>query len=110
MDETFEAPELSAAEVEGRLTAQRHALQWLLLHVSNDELDASALLNELNEGWPPADAQEDPGAVPANGFAVFSATTAEMRLLLEPLKRSQRALATDPAESRQSPKDQSDQA
>ena len=33
MDETFEVPEMSAAEIEGRLNAQRHALQWLLLHV-----------------------------------------------------------------------------
>lgn len=88
MDETFETPEMSAAEVEGRLIAQRHALQWLLQQVARQDADVSTLLNDLNEQWPPADAQEDPGAVPTNGFAIFSAATAEMRLLLEPLKQS----------------------
>jgi|GEM_PF-1164052 len=87
MEETFEIPELSAAEIEGRLIAQRQALQWLLMNVAKQDADVGALLDDLNEKWPPADAQEDPGAVPANGFAIFSAATAEMRLLLEPLKR-----------------------
>lgn len=88
MDETLETPAMSAAEVEGRLIAQRHVLQWLLAHVAKHDADVSTLLDDLNEQWPPADAQEDPGAVPANGFAIFSAATAEMRLLLEPLKQS----------------------
>lgn len=96
MDETFDAPEISAAEVEGRLIAQRHALQWLLLQVAKEDVDASILLNDLNERWPPADAQEDPGAVPTNGFAIFSAATTEMRLLLEPLKQSRTSPATTP--------------
>jgi hypothetical protein len=93
MDETFEVPEMSAAEIEGRLIAQRHALQWLLMHVAKHDVDVSVLLNDLNERWPPADAQEDPGAVPANGYAIFSAATAEMRLLLEPLKQSRMSAA-----------------
>ena len=88
MDETFDTPGMSAAEVEGRLIAQRHVLQWLLLHVARHDADVSTLLDDLNEQWPPADAQEDPGAVPTNGFAIFSAATAEMRLLLDPLKQS----------------------
>ena len=90
MDEPIETPAMSAAETEGRLIAQRHALQWLLLHVATDNPEVEGLLDDLNEMWPPADAQEDPGAVPASGFAVFSAATAEMRLLLEPLKRRRR--------------------
>lgn len=89
MDETFETPGMSAVEVEGRLIAQRHVLQWLLLRAARHDVDVSTLLNDLNEQWPPADAQEDPGAVPTNGFAIFSAATAEMRRLLEPLKQSQ---------------------
>lgn len=88
MDEPFETPEMSPSEIEGRLAAQRQALQWLLVHVAKDEDAVRDLFDRLNETWPPADAQEDPGAVPTNGFAVFSATTAEMRLLLEPLKQS----------------------
>ncbi len=104
MDETFEVPEMSAAEIEGRLNAQRHALQWLLLHVAKRADDISALLDELNERWPPADAQEDPGAVPTNAFAVFSAATAEMRLLLEPLKREGTSSAEEPAATEPLPK------
>lgn len=95
MDETFETPDLSAAEIEGRLIAQRRVLQWLLLNVASQDVDTGALLDDLNENWPPADAQEDPGAVPADGFAIFSAATAEMRLLLEPLKRDRPSAAGD---------------
>jgi len=94
MDDKFDIPEMSAAEIEGRLIAQRHALQWLLLHVAKHDVDVSTLLGALNERWPPADAQEDPGAVPTNGFAISSAATAEMRLLLEPLKQGRASAAS----------------
>ncbi|MDF1609368.1 hypothetical protein PZ897_14380 [Hoeflea sp. YIM 152468] len=97
MDERFDMPEMSAVEIEGRLIAQRHVLQWLLLHVVKHDVDVGALLTELDERWSLADAQEDPGAVPTSGFAVFSATMAEMRLLLEPLKQSRTSMASQPA-------------
>jgi len=90
MDEPLEAPEMSVAEIEGRLSAQRRVLQWLLVHAAKDEA-VDDLLDCLNESWPPADSQEDPGAVPANGFAVFTAAVEETRLLLEPLKQSRKS-------------------
>ncbi|MCF4098508.1 hypothetical protein [Maritalea mediterranea] len=83
--------ELSSAELEGRLTAQRHVLQWLLTYVADkDKAAVDGLLTNLNETWPPQDHQEDPGAVPTSSFAIFAAATAEMRQLLEPVKETQR--------------------
>lgn len=99
MDEPPATPEMSPAELEGRLAAQRHALQWLLVHAAKDSMTVEDLLDSLNESWPPADSQEDPGAVPANGFAIFSAATAEMRLLLEPLKQFRRDAAERSADA-----------
>lgn len=96
MDEPLETPEMSPAEIEGRLSAQRRALQWLLVHAARDDATVEHLLDSLNETWPPADSQEDPGAVPTNGFAIFTAAAAETRLLLEPLKQSRKPSATAP--------------
>lgn len=96
MDEALEMPEMSPAEIEGRLSAQRRVLQWLLIHAAKDDAAVENLFESLNETWPPADSQEDPGAVPANGFATFTAATAEIRLLLEPLKQSRKTAAKAP--------------
>lgn len=73
-------------EIEGRLTAQRRVLQWLLTRAVRSPGELDALLEALDEPFPPADHQEDPGAVPTGAFAQMAAATAEMRLLLEPVK------------------------
>ena len=78
--------ELSNDDLAGRLKAQRRVLQWLLHRVEADESELDRMVEELGEPYPPADHQEDPGAVPTEAFAGFAAYTAELRLLLEPLR------------------------
>jgi hypothetical protein len=78
--------ELSNDDLTGRLEAQRRVLQWLLARVDADEAELDRMIEELDEPYPPADHQEDPGAVPTEAFAGFAAYTAEMRLLLEPVR------------------------
>lgn len=78
--------ELSNDDLTGRLEAQRRVLQWLLGRIDADAGELDRMIEELDEPYPPADHQEDPGAVPTEAFAGFAAYTAEMRLLLEPLR------------------------
>lgn len=73
-------------EIEGRLTAQRRVLQWLLGHTIESREDFEALVASLDEEFPPPDHQEDPGAVPVAAFAIIAAATAETRLLLESVR------------------------
>lgn len=78
--------EMSALELEGRLVAQRRVLAWLLDRLVTDPETFAALETALGEDSPPLDHQEDPGAVPSKGFATLAAGTAELRLLLDPLR------------------------
>ena len=88
--------ELSNDDLAGRLKAQRRVLRWLLARVEADESELDNLLEELGEPYPPADHQEDPGAVPTEAFAGFAAYTAEIHLLLEPVRdRIRSAKGTD---------------
>ena len=87
MTENTAGPHMSAAELEGRLSAQRQVIQWLLRRLAQDDASvADEIMEALNVAWPPQDHQEDPGAVPTEAFASFAAATAEMRLLLQPIK------------------------
>lgn len=74
--------QFSGEDLEGRLSAQRRVLQWLLRTVEADEEQLERLLAVLEEPFPPADHQEDPGAVPTEAFASQTAYVAECRLLL----------------------------
>jgi hypothetical protein len=87
--------ELSNDDLTGRLEAQRRVLQWLLGRIEADEGELGRLIEELEEPYPPADHQEDPGAVPTEAFAGFASYTAEMRLLLEPVRDRVRATRRD---------------
>ncbi len=77
----------SPEEIEGRLAAQRRVLQWLLLRAARKPADLEDLLKALDETYPPPDHQEDPGAVPTRAFGILAASTAELRLLLDPVKQ-----------------------
>jgi len=74
-------------ELEGRLIAQRLVLQWLLKRVVTDAETLADLLGHADATQPIQDHQEDPGAVPTQAFGAVSAFNAEMRAILEPLKR-----------------------
>lgn len=78
--------EFSLEEVEGRLSAQRYVLQWLLSRTNAEPAELRQLMAALEDNYPPLDHQEDPGAVPTNAFGALAAYTVELRLLLEPVK------------------------
>lgn len=73
-------------ELEARLTAQRRLLMWLVKELPADK--AARLVAELWEPFPPQDAQEDPGAVPADAFAAAAGYTAEIRTILRDVRSS----------------------
>lgn len=79
--------ELSNLDLEGRLAAQRQILAWLLSRAIKGPDDLKALKSHLDEALPPRDHQEDPGAVPAEGFSTLVAAGIEARLLIEPFER-----------------------
>lgn len=73
-------------DLEARLAAQRLVMEWILERITADSDSARALLDHVDERFPPQDHQEDPGAVPTSAFADFAATEAELRLLLAPVR------------------------
>jgi len=74
-------------QLDARLDAQRRALRWLLARfVSTPELFAD-LVEHLDQPVIPQDHQEDPGAVPTEAFGAMAAYTAEIRAILDPVKR-----------------------
>lgn len=77
---------LDNLELEGRLAAQRQLLSWLLARQVQTKEDFADLKSHLDESVPPADHQEDPGAVPTVGHAIQTAAGIEMRALLDPLR------------------------
>ncbi len=78
--------ELSNFDLEGRLSAQRQVLAWLLARTVTSPEALSDLKSHLDQAIPPRDHQEDPGAVPGEGYAPLAAAGFEVRLLLEPLE------------------------
>lgn len=74
-------------QLDARLDAQRRALRWLLARVvTSDELFDDLMAN-LDQPSIPQDHQEDPGAVPTEAFGAMAAYTAEIRAILDPVKR-----------------------
>lgn len=80
--------ELSNFDLEGRLSAQRQVLAWVLARTVTSSEALSDLKAHLDQWIPPRDHQEDPGAVPDDGYAALTAAGFEIRLLLEPLELS----------------------
>ncbi len=78
--------ELSNFDLEGRLSAQREILAWLLARTVTSAEALSNLKAHLDQSIPPRDHQEDPGAVPDEGYAALAAAGFEIRALLEPLE------------------------
>lgn len=73
--------------LDARLDAQRRVLGWVLEQVVTTRAQFDDLIARLDEPRIPQDHQEDPGAVPTEAFGAVSAFNAEMRAILEPLKR-----------------------
>lgn len=80
---------MTADTLEGRLNAQRRVLIWLVEALPADKREQ--ILAELWEPFPPQDAQEDPGAVPAGTFAMTAAYGAELRAILHTVASAGRA-------------------
>jgi hypothetical protein len=74
--------------LDARLDAQRQVLHWLLLRIVDTPERFVHLIAHLDRPRIPQDHQEDPGAVPTEAFGLMSAFNAEMRAILDPVKRS----------------------
>jgi hypothetical protein len=84
-------PGESVEALEARLDAQRQVLHWLLAVVVDTPERFEKLITDLDQPRIPQDHQEDPGAVPTEAFGLVSAFNAEIRAILDPLKRSMAA-------------------
>jgi hypothetical protein len=73
--------------LDARLDAQRRALRWILARMVTSEEQFQDLMDNLDQPVIPQDHQEDPGAVPTEAFGQVGAFIAEMRAILEPVKR-----------------------
>lgn len=77
----------SVEALEARLDAQRKVLHWLLARVVDTPERFDDLIVNLDQPRIPQDHQEDPGAVPTEAFGLMSVFNAEIRAILDPVKR-----------------------
>ncbi len=77
--------------LDARLDAQRRVLRWVLRRMVTTPEQFDDLIAHLDQPRIPQDGQEDPGAVPTEAFGAMSAFNAEMRAILDPVKRAHRA-------------------
>ena len=80
----------SPEALEARLDAQRRVLGWILTRLAASPEDFNDLIDTLDQPSIPQDHQEDPGAVPTEAFGPMAAFAAEMRAILDPVKRLHR--------------------
>jgi hypothetical protein len=85
--------EATHAMLDARLDAQRRVLRWILARMVTTPEQLQDLLDNLDQSVIPQDHQEDPGAVPDEAFGANRAFAAEMRAILDPVKRQHAARA-----------------
>lgn len=73
--------------LDARLDAQRRVLRWILARMVTTPEQFRDLIDNLDQSVIPQDHQEDPGAVPTEAFGSMAAFAAEMRAILDPVKR-----------------------
>ena len=73
--------------LDARLDAQRRVLRWILARMVTTPAQFADLIENLDQSLIPQDHQEDPGAVPDDAFGPNAAFAAEMRAILDPVKR-----------------------
>lgn len=73
--------------LDARLDAQRRVLRWILARMVTTPAQFTDLIENLDQSVIPQDHQEDPGAVPTEAFGTMAAFAAEMRAILDPVKR-----------------------
>ncbi|RYZ14697.1 MAG: hypothetical protein EON61_02800 [Alphaproteobacteria bacterium] len=76
--------------LDARLDAQRRVLRWILARMVVTPAQFADLMDNLDQTVIPQDHQEDPGAVPTEAFGEIAAFAAEMRAILDPVKRQHR--------------------
>lgn len=74
-------------ELDARLDAHRRLLRWILKRTVTSREEFDALIAHFDQPIIPQDHQEDPGAVPTEAFGLVAAFNAEMRAVLDPVKR-----------------------
>jgi hypothetical protein len=85
---------ISMEALDARLDAQRRVLRWVLARMITSPAQFKDLIDNLDQSVIPQDHQEDPGAVPTEAFGAMAAFAAEMRAILDPVKRQH---SNDPA-------------
>lgn len=73
--------------LDARLDAQRRVLRWILARIVLTPTQLDDLLTNLDQSVIQQDHQEDPGAVITEAFGANAAFAAEMRAILDPVKR-----------------------
>jgi hypothetical protein len=74
---------LTAEELEGRLNAHRELMIDMLAAMIGGEVTITQFLQRLRDDATFKDNEEDPGAVPGEGFAIENAAARELRSILE---------------------------
>ena len=82
--------EPSYQALDARLDAQRRVLAWILEQMIATPAQLEHLLANLDQSVIQQDHQEDPGAVGTEAFGPNAIFTAEMRAILDPVKRRHR--------------------
>ena len=82
--------EPSYQALDARLDAQRRVLAWILEQMIATPAQLEHLLANLDQSVIQQDHQEDPGAVPNEAFGPNAIFAAEMRAILDPVKRRHR--------------------
>jgi len=75
-------PSLTAAEIEGRLLAQRQLLAAMIGRIAAADADPDALWDWLEAKFVYRDQHEDPGVSPDPAFAIEAASARETRAVI----------------------------
>jgi len=75
--------EITHEEIEGRLTAQREVLGFMLAMLARRENAGETFWNALEERAMFQNQQEDPGVLPTSAFAAEAAMMREFRLIVD---------------------------
>ncbi len=84
---SMQVTHMNEDEVEGRLSAHRYILSYLLTKLVTDPGDRKVLLDWLDERASVNDGEEDPGSVIVQGYAEQQARADEFKMISEDVRR-----------------------
>ena len=86
-ERSMQVTHMNEDEMEGRLSAHRYILSYLLKKLATDPGDRKVLLDWLDERASVNDGEEDPGAVIVQGYAEQQARADEFKMISEAVRR-----------------------